>query len=246
MKAVRHLFLNAGNIDHNVREAMFALLHRYYDDVTPDRFATDLAEKDHVFSFWSGGDLVGFSTVMCRRDHVSGADLIFSGDTVIREDFWGRKFLQSAFSQYLIMRKLLTPHRRLFWMLISKGYKTYLMMRRNFPRSFPNPHGEPPPRIKEVMDQYYSRRFGRAYQPAAGLISFETSMGTVRGDLALPPPGALEDPDIAHFVRCNPDYLRGVELACTAEIRLRDLAALVTKYVTRRSARHREQGEVNP
>lgn len=239
MKAVRHVFLNAGKIDRHTSDAMYALLHRYYDHVMPGRFAADLAEKDHVFSFWSGGELVGFSTVMCRRDDSCDADFIFSGDTVIREDFWGRKFLQSAFSRYLIMRKLLTPHRPLYWMLISKGYKTYLMMRRNFPQSFPNPHGQAPKRIKEVKDRYYSRKFGRAYDSDTGLIVFKACLGTVKGDVAVPSPEALRDPDIAHFVNCNPDFCRGVELACAAEIRLRDLAALVTKYVTRQTSNRR-------
>lgn len=232
MKGVKHRLLEAGNIDRMVRADMFRLLERYYADVSFEQFCADLVEKDHVFSFWYGNRLIGFSTVMCKpQAEPVKAVYIFSGDTVIDEDFWGGKFLQAAFSRYLFKTKRANLFRPVFWMLISKGYKTYLMMRRNFPMSFPSPYRQIPRHMKSVRDEYYAGKFGSAYRAQTGLIVFDRSQGAVRGDLAVPPGKALEDADVAHFVRCNPDYERGDELACVAEIRLRDCLALVPKYL---------------
>lgn len=232
MKGVKHRLLKAGDIDRTLRTEMFRLLDRYYTDVSFDKFCSDLEEKDHVFSFWFGKQLIGFSTVLRKRTEAPlKAVLIFSGDTVIDEDFWGGKFLQAAFSRYLLKTKRENPFRPVYWMLISKGYKTYLMMRRNFPVSFPNPDDEIPEHIKGVMDDYYALKFGQAYIRKPGLIQSDGVGGAVKGNLAVPSKEALKDPDISHFVASNPNYKRGDELACAALIRIRDLVALVPKYL---------------
>lgn len=217
-----------------VQGEMFSLMESHYDGVSRETFATDLADKDDVFLFYVGGRLIGFSTILCRQlPDIPGATILFSGDTVIDQDFWGRSFLQIAFGRYVLERKLRRPHAPLYWMLISKGYKTYLMMRRNYPWSFPQPGREPPTREGAAMDRFYASRFGSDYDPSTGLIRHDTGNYAVKEEWSEPPAELAADPDLRHFLKLNPGCAEGVELACIAEIRLRDYLRIFMKYTPR-------------
>ena len=135
-----------------------------------------------------------------------------------------------AFGRYVLAAKLRRPHRPLYWMLISKGYKTYLMMRRNYPRSFPSPAGAAPPAVRAALEGFYTKKFGATYDPATDISDVGDEGNTASGDAAVPPDELLSDPDVAFFVRKNPRYREGKELACLAEIRLRDYLAIAVKY----------------
>jgi hypothetical protein len=115
-------------------------------------------------------------------------------------------------------------------MLISKGFKTYLMMRRNFRWSFPSPSKRTPSGAQSVLDGFYLWKYGEAYDSGSGLITFETAKGAVKGATADPTASQREDPEVAHFLKLNPDYRKGVELACMAEIRVSDFIGHFPKY----------------
>ena len=129
------------------REEMLALMVAHYDGIDAQTFLNDLADKNDVFLFHAMGKMIGFSTILCRRHPgIPRATVLFSGDTVIDKEYWGKSFLQISFGRYVLARKLKRPFEPLYWMLISKGYKTYLMMRRNYPWSFPQVGRDCPPR----------------------------------------------------------------------------------------------------
>ena len=112
------------------REGCWRVFERYYDNVDRGRFDADLDEKQHVILLLASERIVGFSTVMV--DHVDGVVAIFSGDTVLEADHHGAGALQWAFFRYIVLTKLRYPHKLVTWFLISKGYKTYLLLSRNF------------------------------------------------------------------------------------------------------------------
>ena len=210
---------------------MYGLFEQYYVDVSFQRFCSDLSEKTHLFSFHSNSHLVGFSSIFRKRFRSLGrATYLFSGDTVLHRDFWGAKALQKSFFWFILSSKVRSPFEPVYWMLMSKGYKTYLMMRRNFSKSFPRFDAPIPDKLKRAMDDFYRIKFGAAYDPETNLIRFRTAHGSVKGSLAAPQPSATENPDIAYFLQANPDYRSGAELACIAEIRFRDFLGHIAKY----------------
>jgi hypothetical protein len=210
---------------------MYDLFEQYYVDVSFERFCSDLSEKTHLFCFHSNGHLVGFSSIFRKRlPSLGRATYLFSGDTVLHRDFWGAKALQKSFFWYILGSKLRSPFEPVYWMLMSKGYKTYLMMRRNFPNSFPRFDAPIPEKLKRAMDSFYRLKYGDAYDPDKNLIRFRTSHGAVKGLLAAPQPSATGNPEIAYFLQANSDYRTGAELACIAEIRFRDFLGHIAKY----------------
>ncbi len=213
-----------------VRE-MFELFEKYYSDVDFTRFSGDLREKTHCFLFFDQGKIIGFSTIFRRRRPEWGkGTFLFSGDTVMHENYWGSKTLQKAFFWYTVASKFRSPFRPVYWMLISKGFKTYLMMRKNYRLSFPAAQNPTPPHIQKTMDAFYTSKFGSAYSPATGLITFESSLGSVRGQTAAPSEENLKDPEVRYFLNRNPNYAAGVELACITEMRFSDFFRQIFKF----------------
>lgn len=235
---------------------MFALFERYYVDVTFERFLADLREKTHVLLFFATepgqprrwpGRVVGFSTAVCSAlPAVPGATFLFSGDTVVESAWQGEGLLQRAFFLLMLRTRLRHPLLPVYWMLISKGYKTYLLMTHHFPRGFPRHDAPTPPELQRAMEAYYTARYAGAYDSRSGLIDFGESHGAVRGRLAEPPRRALTDPGVAFFLERNPGWREGQELACIAEIRWRDFALHALAAFLPRRWRARRSGRPAP
>lgn len=219
-------------LDEAARQAMYELFARYYEDVERDKFFKDLDDKQHVIRMLGvDGELLGFSTLQLLETEFEGrsAAVLFSGDTVVDHRAWGQKALQQGFVAFVTAEKLRQPRRPLYWFLISKGYKTYLLTRKNF-RCFPNHAAPTPPRAQALLDHVAQLKYPGDYDPERGVIAFPTSQGKVRGEFEDLGPEELAHPDIAYFVARNPGYRDGDELCTIAEIRLRDLAFIGLKY----------------
>ena len=101
----RARILPVGALSEQTMSEMFDLFEKYYVEVSEAQFRSDLMEKTHVLMFKSGDELIGFSTIFRKRIPAVGeGTFLFLGDTVIREDFWGSKILQTTFLRYVVGR----------------------------------------------------------------------------------------------------------------------------------------------
>ncbi len=229
-------------IHPKTRAEMYRLFETYYQNATEQAFQADLADKDLALLVRSSdsGAIVGFTTILRQKIFApdgSPATAVFSGDTVMDKEFWGSKILQWEFTRYLLSLKLSAPHRRLYWMLMSKGFKTYLMIRRNCPRTFPGHDLKDDCDLRIIRDIFYSQRYRSAFDPRSGLVRFAEPRGAIASAYADVDPSSLADLDINHFFKLNPHYRTGVELACVAEVRLRDFPVALTKYLGKAATR---------
>lgn len=215
-------------LDAGTRDAAFALFRAHYEGADQARFERDLGEKQRVILLRDrdNGALRGFSTVLHREVRVGArmATMVFSGDTVIDRSCWGQKRLQSAFAGLLFRLKLRHPGRPLYWFLISKGWRTYLLMANHFPRAVPRWDLADPPELRAALDQLAAERFGAEYDAAAGIVRYATPHERVRDGVAPVDGALLANPHVRFFVERNPGHAEGDELACLAQIRMRDLA----------------------
>jgi hypothetical protein len=215
------------------RAQMLALMQVCYAGVRAERFARDLAEKQYVIllSARRSGELVGFSTVRVAEEQMEGrtVEVVFSGDTVIHPDYWGQKELQVRFGRFMLGRKLRHPLRPLLWLLLSAGYKTYLLAVNHFPRTVPRHDWEAPVGWLPFLRMLATRWFGAQYDGARGTVRFTGSHYRVRDGVAPIDREAAAHPHIAFFSRSNPGHVEGEELVCLAEIRVRDLMWALTE-----------------
>jgi hypothetical protein len=146
---------------------------------------------------------------------------VFSGDTVIEKQYWGRHALQKAFLRHMFREKLKRPFKPLYWLLITKGYKTYLMMANNFAEHFPRYELSPPADRKAIAEAFYLKLFPEHYDPATGLIRLPAEACCLKSGVAeISNEMIASNPRIAFFERANPEWRNGVELACLARMTL--------------------------
>jgi len=224
-------------LDDDTVGAAWELFASAYAGADRGRFEADLAAKQRVLLLRdpATGALGGFSTIAVRD--LGDAEVVFSGDTVVDRPYWGTKALQRAFSAFLVRRKLRHPTRPLYWFLISKGYKTYLMLAHACPHAIPRGDRPDDPALRAILDRVASDRFGDAYDVATGLIRHATPLEAVRPGLTPIDDRLAAEPHVAFFLARNPGHARGDELACLAEIRLADPVRQITRTALGRRPR---------
>lgn len=212
---------------------MHALFCEYYENHDYERFKRDLLAKDDaiLLSDAKAKTIEGFSTLLKvefrkGRRSVRG---IYSGDTVLSKAYWGSPALGAAFLKYLWVQKIKSPLTPLYWFLISKGYKTYLLMANNFLTHYPRFERRIPADIQGVMDDFYGSRFAGSYDAATGLMKFQGASCHLKDDVADISPKDLLNRRIAFFAERNPDWKAGTELCCVAEMTLEMPARYMVK-----------------
>jgi hypothetical protein len=222
-------------LDAQMLADAFALFEEAYEGTDRERFERDLAEKQWIILLRDreSGALKGFSTVLV--EDLPGdrpATVVFSGDTVIHREYWGQKQLQIAFARILLSLKLRSPRRQLCWFLLSKGYRTYLLLANAFPNAVPRYDRADDPYLRAALNELASRRFGPAYDRARGIVRFDSGHERVRSGLAPITVRHLENLHVRFFVARNPGHSTGEELACLAEVRLIDIARIAVRLMT--------------
>ena len=201
--------------------AMFQVFARHYDCVSPDKFRSDLAEKDCVLLLRDAdGAICGFSTQRLLRVSVGGISVraVFSGDTIVDRAHWGEQELGRCWCQYVSGVYAEEPDVLLYWFLISKGYRTYLYLPIFFETFYPNCQTPTPELEQRVLHALAISKFPAYYRPETGVIEFPQSQGQLKPHLAATPERRLRNPHVQFFLRRNPGFAAGCELACLAKI----------------------------
>jgi len=224
------------SLDAATRAAMWELYARYYARVDEARFFADLDEKDDVVIVRDARDrsVQGFTTLRAYTQEVGGrrVRVVFSGDTVIATPYQGQSALQVAFVRYVV--GLVVRHREpVWWFLISKGYKTYLLMSRNFLEYWPRHERATSADGQALIDGLARARFGDAYRPELGVVRFAPPGPRLIAGAAPLDPAAADRPDVRFFFAANPGWEDGDELCCVGRVDL----AMALNYLARLAAR---------
>ena len=228
-------------LDGATRARAFALFQHAYQGADRARFEHDLDEKQLIILLCDRdtGEVEGFSTVLLREAAELASPgrrapmLVFSGDTVINRAYWGQKQLQVAFIRILVRLLLRAPGRPLYWFLISKGWRTYLLLANAFPRAVPrhDASARDAARLLPVLDAVARQRFADQYHPESGVIRYSTPHERVRDGVAPLTPDLLANKHVCFFAERNPRHAEGEELACLALVRPTDLARVALRIV---------------
>ncbi len=215
--------------------AMYALFADYYAETTVAHFRADLDEKTHVILLYTESKLCGFSTLTVLEPAKNPDEdelpyrALFSGDTIIHRDQWGEQGLALAFCNLAGQLKAQQPNRPLYWFLISKGYRTYRYLHLFSKDYWPSYRKENMPELQGVLEVLARQKFGAYFDAATGIIQFPHSRGHLRPDWTKIRPNLLDRPEISFFLKRNPYFAEGAELACITSLEASNL----------RSAAHR-------
>lgn len=212
-----------GDVSADERAAMLRLLDAHFEGVTRAAFEADLDEKNWVLLLLDddedGGRLRGFSTLRLYETHCAGEALtvVYSGDTLMEREAWGSAALARCWIGSIRALRRLHPHGRLYWLLLTSGFRTYRFLPVFWREFHPRCDAVPSPEEAARLVCLASERFGARYQPEAGIVRLDTPQ-VLRGELAEIPSARRTDPHVAFFLERNPGWIRGDELVCLTEI----------------------------
>lgn len=223
--------LPAGLLPGEVVERMYAIYAAHYDACDPARFRADLAGKDYVILLEDVAGLHGFSTLAHYRFAASGGPVavLFSGDTVIDRRVWGQQALSRGFAQLAGALHAREPATPLYWLLISKGQRTYRYLPAFSRTYWPAPDCLTPAPVQALMAFLATERFGASYDAAAGVLRFDGLEGRLRPRYAAVPDKDLRLPQVRYFLERNPGYARGDELVCLCELSAENLRPIARR-----------------
>lgn len=218
-------------------EAMYEIFRKYYGNTDMPTFIRDFNKKTGAFIVRRRDDdtLVGFSTLALMPLTMNGRKAmgVFSGDTIIEKEYWGGRALQIAFFFFMFRTILRYPFTPLFWLLISKGYKTYLLMANNFIRYYPNPEGKHS-QYQELVQEYSERLFPGCYDAERELLDFGEAYQHLNDDVAGITTEMCERyPYIAHFEKINPTWRRGTELPCIGRVGFYEIPLYIFRFAAK-------------
>ncbi len=110
------------------RHAMRRLLETHFAGVSEAVFEADLAEKNWIILLEDeAGTLVGFSTLLLYRTEHDNEPItvVYSGDTIVTPSAWGSSALARTWIHAVWQLHAACGVGRLFWLLITSGYRTY-------------------------------------------------------------------------------------------------------------------------
>lgn len=219
------------------RASMFDLLKKHFEGVTERRFQLDLEEKNWALLLERpGGSLAGFTTLRIDRavDVPLGevVDVVTSGDTIVAPDAWTSSNLAPS---WIAAVRSLAQNRRLVWLLIVSGWRTYRFLPVFWRRFVPRCDRAAAPVWLQTLWQLADARFGTAFDAAAGVVRFAEPQ-RLRGELAGIPDARRRNPHIEYFARCNPGHAEGDELVCLTEISDENLTPAGRRMVARGDA----------
>jgi len=201
----------------NIKQ-MYDIYANYYENTSLDIFLNDLSKKSGVILVTRKSDdkIVGFSTQTFFDIKVDGKRVrgIFSGDTIIEQAYWGNNALANTFYRRLIIERIKRPFTPFYWFLISKGYKTYLLLTNNFYNYYPNVNGKDE-KYRRITEQYCEQLFPEYFDKDKMLLDFGQTYVRLKGDVAdITPELKSANPHIAFFEKVNPTWRRGTEVPC--------------------------------
>lgn len=234
--------VDVADVPDSQLQQMYGIFERYYDNVSWPSFRKDFREKSRVILLFDRrtGLLQGFTTLKTFRSVVQGKEVagLFSGDTVVEREYWGQPALRATFFRAMVVtwwENLLESkgRRPFYWFLISKGYKTYLLLTNNFHTHWPRYNVPMPDREREIMrtfahslypgrvDERELKTFGRdpgRQVDRAMVLPFDQGAPCLREEVAPIRHDLLTNPKIRFFQIANPGWEDGHELCCLAPI----------------------------
>jgi hypothetical protein len=214
-------------------DVMYKLFEKYYENTDKVKFISDLKDKTSVILLKCKNkkNIIGFSTIKELEIYVGGKKIrsIFSGDTIIDSGYRGQASFAIEFFKNIITHKLKSPFTPHYWFLISKGYKTYLILTKNYCHYYPRFDQETPKDEEKVLDALGESLFGSDYNPDTKILKHSGKTDSLKSAVAPIDAKSLQNPNIHFFASRNPGWASGDELCCIGKSDL----SLISTFISR-------------
>lgn len=214
---IEAFLLPIASLSQEQRQAMFCLFNTHFEEVNRQQFEADLSNKQWTVLLKQEGILKGFSTLRFYEAVLQDEPvrIVYSGDTITDPSIWSSTALAKAW-----ITAIQEIHRyrqeRLFWLLISSGYRSYRFLTTFAKEFYPRCDRSTPKEVAAFIQNLATQQFGEFYHATEGIVRFANPQ-ILRSQLCSIALEKLQDPDIAFFAQKNPGHIKGDELVCLAE-----------------------------
>lgn len=212
------------------KNRMYDLLRNHFLGTSESEFEHDLAEKECVMILREEETnlIVGFSTLVSFSVELLDrtVPVVFSGDTVVLEHARSSIGFGREISQYFQVVRGRHPDKEVYYILTTKGWRTYRILPFFFKEFYPNYQAEIPAALKQIVDAFCKKKYTDLYDVEKGLlVSGSSERQRLHSDTIDCVPSHHQDQHITFFAQHNPNYLWGDELVCIASIAEGNIAA---------------------
>lgn len=226
----RHAF------DAALTAQLFRIYSRYYAPVDAEVFECDFQAKTYAVVLYDATDTpCGFSSVerLHHQTPTGPITLLFSGDTVIDRAHWGHQTLPFAWIEQAGRVKSAAPDTPLYWLLITKGHRTYRYLPAFTHRHYPDPT-DTPLQIQDLIDSVAGAKFGPAYDAVRGILRPAADCPTALRPLFDGLDAATsQNRHVRFFLDKNPGHAQGEELVCLCELSRENLRPWARQHFER-------------
>lgn len=200
------------------KDEMFSLLTSHFLGISREQFEKDLRGKNWVILLKEKQQLKGFSTLQFYETTFKeeSVNIVYSGDTITDPSIWSSPALGQAWAKAMQIFYQHNP-KKLYWLLISSGYRTYRFMSICWRKFYPCYQWPTPPEMADVINYLAQKQFKQNYNAYDGIVRFPKPQ-ILRPHLQQMAPEKLNDPHLAFFLQKNPHHKQGDELVCLTEI----------------------------
>lgn len=206
--------VQSAEFDDALIDEAFALYRRYYTPTDAAVFEADMRAKSFALLIRDGERLVGFSTAE-KIAPEPAFRVLYSGDTIIDRAYWGSQVLSYAWLRAAGQIWAEQPTCPLYWMLITKGHRTYRYLPAFSKAYYPSPDWDTPMDMQALIDRLGALKFGARYDPQTGTIRADPALPTRVAEEAL---GAKRSRYADYFAARNPGHREGDELVTLCQL----------------------------
>ncbi len=228
---LEHKIIKIRDLSFKDSESMLALMQKYFKNVTRERFYMDLKEKDLCILLTHNNEVKGFSTQVFSSLIIEKKEklILFSGDTVIDSEYrnsfnlfisWGKLVLSTIEKQ---------PDKNFYWILTTKGFRTYRLLSVLFSEYYPAPKINVPNKERIIIEKYCKNKFGNKFISDKLIISADNTGQILRQKDAEITESRKKNINISFFEKVNPGYIKGDELVCIVPLYKKNILPFMLK-----------------
>lgn len=219
MSSLRNQLIRKNELSEQDITAMYQLMDSFYENITPKEFLRTLAQKDYIFLVKDQFESIqAFTTLQLlhipgRKQKVHG---ILAGDIITHKNYVeDRNIFTDAWMEYQLRQK---KQKDLYIFLTCKDYWTFKIFQESFAHCYPNKKEEMPLQIKGLINSFGEYYYSQEYESATGIIKHSCFPRKIKESRMKKMEKALSEEERAFFVRRNPEYKKGYDLICIAEL----------------------------
>ena len=193
---------------------MYNLMCDNYDNMSEIQFREDLQSKDYVGLLLNEvHEIFGFTTIKVNPVLIEGVNSIFSGDTIIDKNYWGKNDLVSGWVKATGQISSLDTTKPWVWFLISKGHRTYMFLPIYFNDYYPSIDQDKGKELEPIIKSIAKKKYKDTWFDEEGVLRFEKELGNMNNELCNDTFNS-NNKYAKFFLNKNPRFFKGEELVC--------------------------------